>query len=142
MVLTLYKYFWAIKGLGRSQSLRSLPKGPIIELAGQEPSPIVLHAGDINSEGATEVPFVVKLLPQAGDKLDEDYFPKQCKAKAHLISKTHMVPDGINSISKQNGLEYIKIEGKTTTKVQQSYQQTHDLIISHWERSLSGEFYS
>lgn len=129
----------AQKGLARSQSLRSGKQGPKIELAAQEPPTMMLDADDLTSDGSTEVPFIVKVSAREGEKLREEKLPKRAQIKSQLVTKTHMTPDGIKGITPMLALDYIKVDGKTTTKVQNSHKQDHTIPIAKWEHSVSGE---
>lgn len=123
----------------RSQSERPEEQAPKIELAAQEPPAIILDADDLTSHGSTEVPFIVKVSPKDGERLRRVTFPKFAEVKSQLVTKTHITPDGIKGISTLMTLDYIKVDGKTTTKVQYSHKQDHKIPISKWERSVSGK---
>lgn len=129
----------AKKGMARSQSVRPEVQGPKIELAAQEPPAITLDADDLATDGSTEVPFIIKVSPRDGEKLRRETFPDYAEIKSQLVTKTHMTPDGIKGISSMIALDYIKVDGKTTTKVQYSHKQSHKIPITRWERSVSGK---
>ena len=125
--------------MARSQSLRAELQGPKIELAAQEPPAIILDADESASSGSTEIPFIVKVSPREGEKLRRETFPEFAEIKSQLVTKTHMTPDGMKGISALISLDYIRVEGKTTTKVQYSHKQNDNIPITKWERSVSGE---
>ena len=119
--------------------MQKLSNGPRIELAGQEPADIILNADNNVMDGATDVPFIVKISPREGDKLSKESMPEKCTVKALLTTKTLMTPDGIKAISSSANLDYIKVEGKTTTKVQHGHGQDCTVPITRWERSVDGK---
>ena len=131
---------WAERSrLKRFKRTGSTSTRPRIELAGQEPPAIVLHADDVTTEGGTEIPFVVKLIPRDGSVLIDNAFPKDCAVKAQLVTKTHVTPDGSRATTSGISLDSIINHSMTTTKTQYSHQQYHEIPISTWERSVISE---
>ena len=98
----------------------------------------MFQAGELVADASTEIPFVVKLSPkQPGEKLSDESLPTDCKVMSALMTKTFMTPDGIKGITRSLELDYIKIGGKQTVKVQHSHQKQCTVPITRWERSVS-----
>ncbi len=138
------EFFWATQSNSSSPRHTKLPRlnamGPTrspspsgnrIELAGQEPEPILLSTESGVSRGSADVPFIVKVSHPS--EVEESY-PSECHVKARLVTKTHMTPDGIKQIG--SNIDIVKTGGKHVTKTQIGNEQDFVIPINDWERCI------
>lgn len=120
----------------RRTSSSSELAGPRIEVAGQEPDTIVFNPEYTIPDGTTEVPFVVKISPRDNENAHEG-LPTRCHVKAHLVTKTHITPDGLKQLGSER--EFISTGGNHVTRVHTGFDHESWVNISGWETCESGE---
>ena len=127
------EYFFAAKSPHQSKAYLTKTSSPRIEVAGQEPAPLLLDAHNIQTSASTEVFFVVKALPsQVTDRLDALSLPTQCQLKAELVTKTLVTPDR-RSDKAMPTLEQAKYGDDSYLRVSKSNSQQFTVAIPRWE---------
>lgn len=106
-----------------------------IEIAGQEPEAIVFDPETPTPDGTTEVPFVIKWCPRKGEAAPD--VPARCNVKAHLVTKTHITPDGLQQIGSQ--LEFMRTGGNHVTRLAAGFHHESSIDITGWEKCESGK---
>lgn len=135
----LGEYFWSTKHSRGSRSGASSPSQPRIDLAGQEPHPLTLNADNTSQGGQTDISFTVKASAQTNGKLPEASLPQMAHVSSRLVTKTYLTPEGLKGIPASMHLDYIRVDGPTTTSVHYSDQQSCDIAIADWIQPEHGE---
>jgi hypothetical protein len=116
----------------RSKTHLTKTSGPRIEVAGQEPEPILLNPCESLSHGLTELPFVVKALPEESGNIAHDALPTQCQLKAQLVTKTFVTPNSIKNEKAIPILEEARYGDDSHLRLHRSDEQEFIVAIPRW----------
>ena len=133
------EYFLAAKTPQQSKVHFTKECGPRVEVAGQEPEPLLLNAHESFSHGCTEVPFVVKALPLSSTSLDAQSLPAQCQLRAQLVTKTLVTPNRIEEKAVPT-LEQAKYGDDCYLRLHKSDEQEFTIAIPHWDQYTPSKF--
>ena len=109
-----------------------------LEVAGQEPHPMLLNAHESFSHGLTEVPFVVKARRQTSGPISQNSLPTQCQLKAQLVTKTLVTPNRIKEKTIPT-LEEEKNREDSYLRLQKSSEQEFTIAIPNWDHYSPGK---
>ena len=131
------EYFFAASS--PQQSRLSLTKAPTLtmEVAGQEPEPLILSPFQSSSNGSTLVQFIVKALPRPSMPFGP-LWPTQCTVHARLVTKTLITPDRIDERSIPT-LDQARSGSNSSLKIQKSDEQEFTVALPHWSHIAAGK---
>lgn len=120
------EYFLADSSSRDSKQQR---RQPHLQVAGQEPESIRLDPASHAARGSTDVPFVLKLKPEAGESLSTAMLPSQCELTARLVTRTLVSPNGTKRVPT---VEEINHNNDFYMRTFRSNDQSFTLSIPDW----------
>ena len=132
--------FLAVTTPQRSKVHLTKTCGRRIEVAGQEPEPILLNTSESLSHGLTELPFVMEALPQESGNIARDALPTQCQLKAQLVTKTFVTPNSIENEKAIPILEEARYGDDSHLRLHRSDEQELTVAIPRWSHYSPSEY--
>lgn len=130
------EYFMGAASPHESKILRRTPAYRL-EVAAQEPEPLSFDPADSGSNGYTNIPFVLKVLPTAGRKLDLSDFPSRCNLRTRLVSRTFVTPDRRNK--SMPTLEDALKDDDSHLRTSRTNEQAFTVGLKTWDQYSAGK---